>query len=146
MTQGYDPNEQSGQGGYQPPPPPYGQQPSPYGQQPPYGQPQYGGPPVPQYGPGGFASAPATDQLAIISLVVAGVGLVICQPAGIVSLILGLRSLRRIGDSGNTIGGRGVAIAGIIVSIVDIVITIGIILAVVLAIVANRHAGTTPGY
>jgi hypothetical protein len=131
MTQGYDPND-PGQGGSQPPPPPqYGQQPPQYGQQPPqYGQqpPPYGAQPVPQYGPGGYAPAPATDQMAIISLIVSIGGLVLaCPPAGIVSLILGLRSLRKIKESGDTIGGRGLAIAGIAISALDILIMLGII-------------------
>ena len=134
MTQGYDPND-PGQGGYQPPPSPqYGQQPpAPYGQQPPppYGQQPpspYGQQPVPQYGPGGYAPAPATDQMAIISLIVSIGGLVLaCPPAGIVSLILGLRSLRKIKESGDTIGGRGLAIAGIAISALDILIMLGII-------------------
>ena len=149
MTQGYDPNDPGQGGGYQPPPPPgYGQQPGqPYGQQPgqPYGQQPspYGGPPVPQYG-AGYTPAPATDQLAIVSLIVSIAGLVLlCFPAGIVSLILGLRSLRRIKESGDTVGGRGLAVAGIVISAVDIVIMLGIIVTfIVLYAVGNSPSSS----
>jgi len=172
MTQGNDPNDPAGQGGYQPPepqqppqppqqpqqpPPQYGQQPPQYGseppqyggeapqygQQPPYGAqpPQYGQPV--QYGGGvGYPAAPQTDQNAIIALVIAIVGLFICWPAGIVSLIMGMSSLRKIKESGDRIGGRGLAIGAIAVSILDILITIGIIVGFIIAIAASNGSSS----
>jgi Domain of unknown function (DUF4190) len=147
MTQGYDPNDPQGQGGYQPPQ--YGGQPPPppeYGSQPP--PPQYGGyAPPPQYGGGmgGYPAAPQTDQNAVIALVVSLVALVVfCWPAGIVSLILGISSLRRINDSGGRLGGRGLAIAAIAVSIAQIVLLV--VGAIGFAILAANSDGTVSGY
>jgi hypothetical protein len=165
MTQGNDPNNPPDQGGYRPPPyggqpPDYGSQPPDYGSQPPgygsqppgYGSqpPGYGSqpPPPPQYAPGqyggvgGYRAAPETDQTAILSLVISLVGLVICWPAGIASLILGFNSLRKIDASGGALGGRGLAIAGIAVSVVDILITIGVVIFVIVALAAAGGSAT----
>lgn len=106
---------------------PYGQ--PPYGGQPqdqPYGQPQdqpYGGqPPAQPYGapygqpaqPFGYAPPPATNGLAIASLVVSIVSLVVCAGfTGFVGAILGHVAKGQI-RRGNEQGG-GLALAGIIV-------------------------------
>jgi hypothetical protein len=94
--------------------PPYGQpsEPSPYGGQPqgqPYGAPY--GQPTPPFG---YAPPPATNGLAIASLVVSLVSLVVCAGfTGFVGAILGHVSKSQISRSNEQ--GAGLALAGIIV-------------------------------
>jgi len=79
-------------------------------------------------GPGG--TAPKTSGLAVASLVVGLLGFCIPIIGGLVGLILGIVALRRIGRSGGTVGGRGVAIGGVIASSVSLLF--GLVVAVFL--------------
>jgi hypothetical protein len=137
MTQGYDPNDPSGQGGYQPPQ--YGNQPPQYGSQPPPA-PQYGG------GPGGYGAPPENDQNALIALIISIASFFICPLAAIASLIMANNSKRRIEESGGRIGGLSQANAARIISIVVLGLTVlGIIVSVLFFILAAA-SGNSNGY
>ena len=71
-----------------------------------------------------------TSGLAIASLICGIVGPCTLGLASIVGLILGIVGLKKIKAGGGAVGGRGLAIAGIIVSVVTLII--GLILAVIL--------------
>ncbi len=106
-----------------PPPPPggYGGPPQPpggygYGAPPVFGPPTFGDGGYPTQGPGG-----PTDQLATISLVSGIVSIVmscccffLALPASIAAIVCGVVALGKINKSEGTIGGRGLAIAGIV--------------------------------
>jgi len=68
------------------------------------------------------APRPKTSGLAIASLVCGISGIVTCGVSAIAGLILGIVALSKIGKSGGKIGGRGLAIAGIVVSACMIVV------------------------
>jgi len=68
------------------------------------------------------APAPKTSGLAIAGLVVGVGGLCTCGVGGIAGLVLSLVALKKIDASGGTLGGRGLAIAGIIASAVCILL------------------------
>ncbi len=119
--------------------PPYGGQPQgqPYGQ--PTGQPPYGGQPQGQpygapYGqptpPFGYAPPPATNGMAIASLVVSIVSLVACAGfTGFVGAILGhvaKGQIRRTNEQGG-----GLAMAGIIVGWLGFALFIAIVVGVI---------------
>ena len=79
------------------------------------------------------APAPApkkTSGHAIAGLIVGLGGLCTCGVGGIVGLVLSIVALKKIDASGGTLGGRGLAIAGIIASAVCILLglVIGLIL------------------
>ncbi|HUU93664.1 MAG TPA: DUF4190 domain-containing protein [Phycisphaerae bacterium] len=59
--------------------------------------------------------SPKASGLTIAALVCSIAGICTCGLGGIVGLILGIVALRKIGASGGTMGGRGIAIAAIIV-------------------------------
>ena len=122
-----------GQPGYTPQPA-YGQQPG-SGQQAGYGQPPYA---QTGYAPSG--SSGSTSGMAITSLVVAIVSFFLAFIAigalgGIVAVVLGIIALRKIRDSNGTVGGKGVAIGGIVVG--GLSILIGAALFVVFAFVGS---------
>jgi Domain of unknown function (DUF4190) len=110
--------------GYPEQPPSYGQQPS-YGQPPSYAQqPVYGQPPAPPSPPAGYPGYPnaygmqapmaqETSGMAIASLICA----FLIAPVGV---ILGHIALNQIKDSNGQLGGRGLAIAGLIVGYASI--------------------------
>jgi len=78
------------------------------------------------------AQAPAKNSgLAIASLVCGIVGPCTLGLASIAGLILGIVGLKKIKAGGGAVGGRGLAIAGIIVSVATLII--GLILAVIIA-------------
>ena len=78
------------------------------------------------------AQAPAKNSgLAIASLVCGIVGPCTLGLASIAGLILGIVGLKKIKAGGGAVGGRGLAIAGIIVSVATLII--GLILAVMIA-------------
>jgi len=68
------------------------------------------------------APAPKTSGLAIAGLVVGLGGLCTCGVGGIAGLVLSLVALKKIDASRGTLGGRGLAIAGIIASAVCILL------------------------
>ena len=71
-------------------------------------------------------STPKTSGLAITSLILGIVGGCTLGLLSIVGLILGIMAAKKIKASGGTIGGRGLAIAGIIVSILTLIIGLAI--------------------
>lgn len=106
-----------------------------YGEQPGYGQPGYGQPAYAPSGPGG-----RTSGMAITSLVVAIVSFFLAFIAvgalgGIVAVVLGIIALRQIRESHGTVGGKGVAIGGIVVG--GLSILIGAALVVLFAFVGS---------
>ena len=76
------------------------------------------------------APAPKTSGHAIAGLLVGLGGLCTCGVGGIAGLVLSLVALKKIDASRGTLGGRGLAIAGIIASAVCILIglVIGLII------------------
>ena len=72
--------------------------------------------------------APKTCGLAIASLVCGLVGPCTLGLASIAGLILGIVGLKKIKAGGGAVGGRGLAIAGVIVSVATLIL--GLILAV----------------
>ena len=66
------------------------------------------------------AGQPRTRRLAIWSLVLA-LATLLCPPAGLVGLIIGILALVRISNSAGQLRGRGFAIAGIVVACVLLV-------------------------
>lgn len=116
---------------------PYGQAQAPYGQaQSPYGQ------AAPAYAQGyGYAAAPKTNSLAIVSLVASIAGWVIVPLiASIVGVITGHMALKQLRSSGE--GGRGLALAGTIVGWVGVAFwaLIVIIIIVVISIAIGETA------
>lgn len=88
-------------------------------------------PPAPMgYVPGAMAYAgPRTDGLAIASLICGIVGIVcfvICLGVvlGPVAAIMGFISRQRIASSGGTLGGGGLALAGLILGVVAFVVSV----------------------
>jgi hypothetical protein len=114
-----------------PPPPPGGDQPYDPNQPPPSYDPGYGQAPPPggygQPGYGGGSGSPATNGLAIGSLIVSILGLLgncfcfggILSPVGIV---LGFMGKKKADQSGGAVGGRGMALAGIIIGVIGTLI------------------------
>jgi hypothetical protein len=68
-----------------------------------------------------------TSGLAIASLVCGIAGLCTAGLGSVVGLSLGLMALKKIGDSGGRVGGRGLAIAGLAVSVVTVLLWIAAI-------------------
>ena len=79
------------------------------------------------------APAPKTSGHAIAGLLVGLGGLCTCGVGGIVGLILSIVALKKIDASRGTLGGRGLAIAGIIASAVCILVGLVIGLGVLVA-------------
>jgi hypothetical protein len=142
-------------GGESPQPPPYGQPSSP-GQPPPYGappppqssfpppgpQPSY--PPPPGAQPAGYGTGQATNGPAIGALIVGILGLLgncfcfggILSPAAIV---LGWMGKNKADRSGGQVGGRGMAIAGLVMGVIGTLILLGWVVFFVWAISTGRE-------
>ena len=136
-------------GGYNPPPPP---PPPPGGGSfvPPPPPPSSGGyvpPPPTGYAPGpaGFAGA-RNDGLGIASLVVGILSIVCAWPfclgilLGPAAAIMGFISRQRVASSGGTLGGGGLALAGLILGVIGFVISAGWALTWIFAL---SHGTTT---
>jgi len=118
-------------------------QPQPgYGQQPPYGQQGYAQPGQQGYGqpgqqgyaqPGQPGYAPPTESLAIVGLITG----ILFWPAGIIISPIALSKIKK-----NGLGGRGLAIAGLILSIVGAIGTIG---AIILSVISIALSAATVG-
>jgi hypothetical protein len=123
-------------------PDPYGQQNNPYGQQPdpynPYGAPP--GSPAPQYGqppqsPYGYAPvAPATNTMAILSLVFAFV----FAP---LAIVFGHMAKKQIKERGE--GGDGLATAGLVLGYIFTGLTVVVCCIYGIVIIAAVNNGTT---
>jgi hypothetical protein len=86
------------------------------------------------------AAPTKTSGHAIAGLLVGLAGLCTCGVGGIAGLILSLVALKKIDASRGTLGGRGLAIAGIIASAVCILIGLVIGLGVLVAFIANARS------
>lgn len=97
-------------------------------------------------GPSGYA-APRTDGLAIASLIL-GLLSIPCSVAclgvllGPTAAIMGFISRQRIASSGGTVGGGGVAVAGLILGILGFLVSAGWFLTILLTGIASRGIAT----
>lgn len=113
-----------------------------YGQ-PQYGQPQYG---QPQYGQApyvgaGFRPAPATNTLAIVSLVLAVLGLTfIPLIASVCAVVCGHVAKGQIKRTGE--GGSGFATAGLIVGYVSVALFVLVVAAIFIFAIAASNSST----
>jgi hypothetical protein len=79
---------------------------------------------------GGYAGAmaPPNDSQATLALVLGIISVICCQILGPVALFIGNSSRQRIAASGGTLGGGGLATAGMILGIIGTVfLVIGVI-------------------
>jgi len=86
---------------------------------------------------------PKTSGLAIASLILGIVGPCTVGLGSIVGIILGIVGLVKIGKSGGQLGGRGLAIAGLVVSGIGIVILpflVGAAVAILMPAVVGAHS------
>jgi Domain of unknown function (DUF4190) len=119
----------------QPAPSPYGAPPPPagYGGYPPPG---YSGYPPPGY-PGNYYQQPMPFQAQRTSgMAIAGfvLSLVFCGLMGLIFSVMGNNEIKR---SNGTVGGGGLAIAGIVIGIIRIIIEV-IYLVVIIAVISNN--------
>lgn len=77
---------------------------------------------TPQQAPG-----PKTSGLAVASLICGIAGVCTCGIGGIAGIVLGIMAMGRIKRSGGQLGGRGLAVAGLVVSIIAIIVGLAII-------------------
>ena len=104
-------------------------------------------PPPPAYPPPGYAQVPSgypsppgyappqTSSNAIASLILGIIGIVLCPViTSIVGLFLGYGAKKEIDNSGGRLGGRGVALGGIITSWVGLAIYVPIIALIVIGV------------
>jgi hypothetical protein len=98
--------------------------------------------------PGGYAS-PRTDGLAIGSLIV-GIISILCVPAclgillGPAAAIMGFVSRQRVTASGGTLGGGGMALAGLILGIIGFVLSVVAFFVWISFIVTSSSSTGTP--
>ena len=86
------------------------------------------------------APAPKTSGHAIAGLIVGLGGLCTCGVGGIAGLVLSIVALKKIDASRGTLGGRGLAIAGIIASAVCILVGLVIGLGILVAFIATARS------
>lgn len=99
--------------------------------------PGYSGQTSPQYAVPYGAMPGATSGLAIASMVCGIVSIFLCYLAGFLGLpavICGHMALNRISQSPTPIGGRGMAIAGLILGYIGILISVGMIVVMIVAL------------
>lgn len=114
------------------------QYPNPQYGQPQYGQPQYGQAP---YVGAGFRPAPATNTLAIVSLVLAVLGLTfIPLIASVCAVVCGHVAKGQIKRTGE--GGSGFATAGLIVGYVSIALFVLVVAAIFIFAIAASNSST----
>ena len=93
-------------------------------------------PPPPAPG-GGYAApvmAPPTDSQATVSLVLGIISVICCALVGPVAFFLGNSARGRIQASGGTVGGSGMATAGMILGIIgSVFLLLGILYGLLLA-------------
>ena len=88
---------------------------------------------TPQWG--GYQPSPPTPGNAIASLILGIIGIVLCPiVTSVVGLILGYSAKKEIDNSGGRLGGRGVAMGGIITSWIGLAIYIPIIALIVIGV------------
>ena len=91
-------------------------------------------PPPPPPGPGYGYGPVERDNQALVALVLGIVGVACVPLLGIVALVLGLRSRKRIDESGGFLGGRSMATAAIVLGALAI---IEIVIVLIVAIATN---------
>ena len=83
----------------------------------------------------GYQPAPPTPGNAIASLILGIIGIVLCPiVTSVVGLILGYSAKKEIDNSGGRLGGRGVAMGGIITSWIGLAIYIPIVALIVIGV------------
>ena len=83
----------------------------------------------------GYQPSPPTPGNAIASLILGIIGIVLCPiVTSVVGLILGYGAKQEIDNSGGRLGGRGVAMGGIITSWIGLAIYIPIIALIVIGV------------
>jgi hypothetical protein len=86
----------------------------------------------------GYQPAPPTPGNAIASLILGIVSIVLCPIiTAVVGLILGYQAKREIDNSGGRLGGRGVALGGIITSWIGLAIYTPILILIIVGIAAG---------
>jgi len=80
-----------------------------------------------------------TSGLAIASIVLGVLGFCSSGLTGIVGLILGIIALVNIGESRGRLGGRGLALAGIIISPISIVVGIASVFLIVIPVLESGY-------
>lgn len=84
-----------------------------------------------------------SEGLAVASLIVGIAGFLVCPLVGpILALVFGYRAKGRIRESGGTLGGDGLATAGIVLGYVGLVIPVIAILAIVAITLVGTNAST----
>lgn len=71
--------------------------------------------------------SPKTSGLAVASLICGIGGICTCGLSGLVGIVLGIMAMGRIRRSAGQLGGRGLAVAGLVVSITAIIVGLAII-------------------
>jgi hypothetical protein len=89
--------------------------------------------------PGGsYSYAPPTSGLAITSMVCGILGLVTClMLPGIPAVICGHMALNRMADPSVRLGGRGMAIAGLIMGYLSVVSMVGFVLVMIAGVASS---------
>ena len=87
------------------------------------------------------AQAPKNSSLAIVSLVCGIVGLCLPLLGGIVAVITGHMAKKEIRASGDTLGGNGMATAGLVLGYLELVVYGGICCVYVLLIMLGPSIG-----
>jgi uncharacterized protein DUF4190 len=108
-------------------------------------------PPPMGYTPGSAGLAgPRNDGLGIASLVVGILSIVCSFPLclgilmGPAAAIMGFISRQRVASSGGTLGGGGIALAGLILGVIGFVISAGWALTWIFAVSHNNATNTLP--
>ena len=90
-------------------------------------------PPLAPAGAPSYAVPPPTSGLAIASMVCGILGLMTCLLPGIAAVICGHMALKQMADPSLRVGGRGMAVAGLITGYLSVTGLVGILLVMVLA-------------
>ncbi len=92
----------------------------------------------PAYAGGAMSASPPTSGLAIASLICGIMGLVTCLfLPGIPAVICGHMALSQMAVPGATIGGRGMAIAGLVMGYISVAVGLGGIILFAIGVFAN---------
>jgi hypothetical protein len=102
---------------------------------------QWGQPPPPMWGP---PPQPRQSGEAVAALVLGICGIMVCPiVCSILALVFGYRARREIDSSGGMVGGRGMAVAGLITGWIGLALWVLGIIAYVILIVAVISSGSS---